>query len=158
MGVKLAAAMGAEVTMLSTSRSKEADARRLGAHAFALTTDPGTMTKLAGRFDVLIDTVAAPHDLNAYLRLLRTGGSMAIVGLPPTAIPLEVHALVQGNKTLAGSMIGGVAETQEMLDYCAEHKIVSEVEVVPAQKINEAYERTVKNDVRYRFVIDTKTL
>jgi uncharacterized zinc-type alcohol dehydrogenase-like protein len=157
MGVKLAAAMGAEVTMLSTSRAKEADARRLGAHSFALTTDPAALKKLSGTFDVLIDTVSAQHDLNAYIRLLRTGGSMAIVGLPPKAIPVEAHALVQGNKTLAGSMIGGVAETQEMLDYCAEHKLVSEVEVIPAEKINEAYERTVRNDVRYRFVIDAKT-
>jgi alcohol dehydrogenase (NADP+) len=157
MGVKLAAAMGAEVTMLSTSRAKEADARRLGAHAFALTTDPETLKKLSGTFDVLIDTVSAQHDLNAYLRLLRTGGAMAIVGLPPNAIPVEAHTLIQGNKTLAGSMIGGVAETQEMLDYCAEHRLVSEVEVIPAQKINEAYERTVRNDVRYRFVIDAKT-
>ncbi len=157
MGVKLAAAMGAEVTMLSTSRAKEADARRLGAQHFALTTDPAVFKKLAGSFDVLIDTVSAQHDLNAYLRLLRTGGAMAIVGLPPSAIPVEAHALVQGNKTLAGSMIGGVAETQEMLDYCAAHGIVSEVEIIPASRIDEAYERTVKNDVRYRFVIDART-
>jgi alcohol dehydrogenase (NADP+) len=157
MGVKLAAAMGAEVTMLSTSRSKEADARRLGAQHFALTSDPAAFKKLAGTFDVLVDTVSAQHDLTAYLRLLRTGGAMAIVGLPPSAIPVEAHALVQGNKTLAGSMIGGVAETQEMLDYCAAHGIVSDVEIIPASKINEAYERTIKNDVRYRFVIDART-
>jgi uncharacterized zinc-type alcohol dehydrogenase-like protein len=157
MGVKLAAAMGAEVTMLSTSRSKEADARRLGAHHFALTTDRAVFKQLAGHFDVLIDTVSAQHDLNGYLRMLRTGGALAIVGLPPSAIPVEAFALVQGNKTLAGSMIGGIAETQEMLDFCAAHKIVSEVEIIPASKINEAYERTVKNDVRYRFVIDAKT-
>jgi uncharacterized zinc-type alcohol dehydrogenase-like protein len=158
MAVKLAAAMGAEVTMLSTSPRKEADARRLGAQGFALTSDPRTFERLAGRFDLLIDTISAPHDLNAHLGLLRPGGAMVLVGLPPDAAPLDAGSLVHGNKALAGSMIGGIAETQEMLDYCGAHRIVSDVEVIPIQKINEAYERMVKNDVRYRFVIDLKSL
>ncbi len=150
MAVKLAAAMGAEVTMLSTSRAKEADARRLGAHAFVLTTDPGAVRKLAGAFDVVIDTVSARHDVDPYLRALRTEGAMAVVGLPPEAVPIDLGNLVHGNRILAGSMIGGIAQTQEMLDFCAERRIVSDVEVVPARRINEAYDRTVRNDVRYR--------
>jgi uncharacterized zinc-type alcohol dehydrogenase-like protein len=158
MAVKLAAAMGAEVTMLSTSRSKERDARRLGAHAFVLTSEPGALKQLAGTFDVLIDTVSAPHDLDPLLRALRVEGAMAVVGLPPTAIPVALSGLVQGNRTLAGSMIGGIAATQEMLDFCGRHGIVSDVEVIPAQQINQAYERTVRNDVRYRFVIDAATI
>jgi len=158
MAVKIAAAMGAEVTMLSTSRAKEADARRLGAHAFVLTSEPGALQKLSGSFDAIVDSVSAPHSIDPYLRALRVEGAMAVVGLPPEAIPIGLGDLIQGNKTLAGSMIGGIAETQEMLDYCARHGLVSDVEVVPASKINEAYERTVRNDVRYRFVIDASTL
>lgn len=158
MAVKLAAAMGAEVTMLSTSRAKEADARRLGAHAFVLTTDPGAVRKLAGAFDVVIDTVSARHDVDPYLRALRTEGAMAVVGLPPEAVPIDLGNLVHGNRILAGSMIGGIAQTQEMLDFCAERGIVSDVEVIPARRINEAYDRTVRNDVRYRFVIDVSTI
>lgn len=158
MAVKLAASMGAEVTMLSTSRKKEADARRLGAHAFELSSDPGTMKKLSGRFDLLIDTISVDHDLNAYLGLLRTEGVLAIVGVPPTPATLAAMSLIMGNKTLAGSMIGGIAETQEMLDYCAAKKIVADVEMIPVQKINEAYERMIRSDVRYRFVIDTASL
>jgi len=158
MAVKIAAAMGAEVTMLSTSRAKEADARRLGAHAFVLTTDPGALKRLAGTFDVLVDTVSARHDPNPYLRTLRVEGSMAVVGLPPEALPVPFEALVQGNKSLIGSMIGGIAETQEMLDFCARHQLVSDVETIPASRIDEAYERTLRNDVRYRFVIDARSL
>ena len=158
MAVKLAAAMEAEVTMLSTSRSKEADARRLGAHAFFLTSEPGSLKQLANTFDVLVDSVSAPHDLGAYVRALRVGGSMAVVGLPPEAIPVRLEDLVHGNKTLSGSMIGGIADTQEMLDFCGRNGIVSDVEMIPARKIDEAYERTVRNDVRYRFVIDISTL
>ncbi len=158
MAVKLAAAMGAEVTMLSTSRSKEADATRLGATSFALTTERSTFKTLKGQFDLLIDTVSAPHDLNSYLGLLRPYGAMAIVGVPPK--PLEVHAfaLINGNRRLAGSSIGGIKETQDMLDFCAQHRLVADVEVIPAEKINVAYERMLKNDVRYRFVIDAKTI
>jgi alcohol dehydrogenase (NADP+) len=158
MAVKLAVAMGAEVTMLSTSASKEADARRLGAHAFALTKDEETFKRLAGRFDLIVDTVSAPHDLNAYLGLLRTAGTLVVVGVPTEPAAVSAFSLIWGNKKLAGSGIGGMKETQEMLDYCAEKKIVSDVEVIPIQKVNEAYERTIKADVRYRFVIDLASL
>jgi alcohol dehydrogenase (NADP+) len=158
MAVKLAASMGAEVTVLSTSPGKEADARRLGAHAFALTRDESTFEKLAGRFDLIVDTVTAPHDYNQYLGLLHPLGTMVIVGLPTGALPVSAFSLVLGNKRLGGSMIGGARETQEMLDYCAEHKIVSDIEIIPIQKINEAYERMLKADVRYRFVIDIASL
>ncbi|HVO18983.1 MAG TPA: NAD(P)-dependent alcohol dehydrogenase [Anaeromyxobacter sp.] len=158
MAVKIAAAMGAEVTMLSTSRSKEQDARRLGAQAFVLTTDPAALDRLRGTFDLIIDSVSAPHDVERYLRALRVEGAMAVVGLPPSAVPIPLSGLVQGNKTLAGSMIGGITLTQEMLDFCGSHGIVSEVEVIPAQRIDEAYQRTVSNDVRYRFVIDAATI
>ncbi|MDP2271464.1 MAG: NAD(P)-dependent alcohol dehydrogenase [Archangium sp.] len=157
MAVKLAAAMGAEVTMLSTSRSKEADATRLGATSFALTSERSTFKTLAGKFDLLIDTVSAAHDMNSYLSLLRPYGAMVVVGVPPK---LELHpfSLIGGNRRLAGSSIGGIKETQEMLEFCAEKKIVADVEVIPAEKINVAYERMVKNDVRYRFVIDAATI
>jgi alcohol dehydrogenase (NADP+) len=158
MAVKLAASMGAEVTMLSTSRSKEADARRLGAHAFAATTDGSTFKTLAGRFNLLIDTVSVPHDVNAYLGLLRPRGVMVLVGAPPQPAPVSAFSLIMGNKRLAGSLIGGIAETQAMLDHCAAHKIVSDIEVIPIEKINEAYERMIKGDVRYRFVIDIASL
>ncbi len=158
MAVKLAAAMGAEVTMLSTSSSKEADARRLGATGFALTTDRNTFKKLAGRFDFILDTISANHDVQPYLGMLKIDGAMVVVGVPSE--PAKVHAmsLIFGRKTLAGSLIGGIAETQEMLDFCGKHGITSDVEVIPVQKVNEAYDRTVKSDVRYRFVIDMKSL
>ncbi len=158
MAVKIAAAMGAEVTMLSTSRSKEADAKRLGAHAFELTSDKGTFKKLAGRFDLVVDTISVPHDLNAHLGMLRTSGAMVIVGVPPVPASLSAMSVIFGNKKLAGSMIGGIAETQEMLDFCATKKITADVEVIPAAKINEAYDRMLKSDVRYRFVIDAASL
>ncbi len=158
MAVKLAAAMGAEVTMLSTSKSKEADARKLGAAHFGLTSDPATFTKLAGHFDLIIDTISAPHDYNAYLGLLRIEGAMVCLGVPPEPTPVAALSLIFGRKTLSGSLIGGIKETQEMLDFCAEHGVVSEVEVIPMNKVNEAYERMLKNDVRYRFVLDMKTL
>ncbi len=158
MAVKLAAAMGAEVTMLSTSRRKEADARRLGAHAFELTTEPKALQKLAGRFDFVLDTISVNHDLNTYLGLLRPAGAMVIVGIPTTPAPVGAMSLIFGNKTLAGSMIGGIAPTQEVLDFCAAKKITSDVEVIPIGKINEAYERMIRSDVRYRFVIDLGSL
>ena len=158
MAVKLAAAMGAEVTMLSSSRSKEADARRLGAHAFELTSGPDALSKLSGRFDLIINTISVEHDLNAHLGLLRTEGTMVLLGVPPVPAPVGAMSLIFGNKKLAGSLIGGIAETQEMLDFCAEKRIVSEVEVIPIQQINEAYERMLRGDVRYRFVIDTASL
>ena len=158
MAVKLAAAMGAEVTMLSTSRSKEADARRLGAHSFELTTEKDSFKKLSGRFDLILDTISAPHDLDAHLGLLRATGVLALVGMSPAPASLSAISVVFGNKKLAGSMIGGIAETQEMLDFCAERNIKDDVEVIPAAKINEAYERVLKSDVRYRFVIDAASL
>ena len=158
MAVKLAASMGAEVTMLSTSRSKEADARRLGAHAFESTRDEATFQKLAGRLDLIIDTISAPHDYNRYLGMLRPQGAMVIVGVPPEPTPLSAWSLIAGNRRLAGSAIGGIPETQEMLDYCARHEIGADVEVIPIQKVNEAYERMLRNDVRYRFVIDLASL
>jgi alcohol dehydrogenase (NADP+) len=158
MAVKLAASMGAEVTMLSTSKAKEADARRLGAHEFALTSDEATFKKLAGRLDLIVDTISAPHDLNKYLGMVRPGGAQVLVGVPPKPAPVHAFSLIVGNKSLGGSMIGGIAETQEMLDYCGKREIASDIEVIPIQKINEAYERMIKGDVRYRFVIDLKTL
>jgi uncharacterized zinc-type alcohol dehydrogenase-like protein len=158
MAVKLAAAMGAEVTMLSTSPSKEADARQLGAQHFGLTSDPLTFKKLAGRFDLLIDTISAPHDYNKYLGLLRVEGAMVLLGVPPEPAPVAAIALIGGRRILTGSLIGGIQETQEMLDFCAEKGIVSDIELIPVQQVNEAYERMLKNDVRYRFVLDMKTL
>jgi uncharacterized zinc-type alcohol dehydrogenase-like protein len=158
MGVKLAASMGAEVTVFSTSPSKEQDARKLGAHNFVVTREPENMKPLAGQYDFILDTVSAQHDVNTYLNLLRLRGAMVLVGAPEK--PLDVHAfsIIVGNRTLAGSMIGGIAETQEMLDYCAANNITSDVEVISIRQIEEAYERTIKADVRYRFVIDMQTL
>jgi uncharacterized zinc-type alcohol dehydrogenase-like protein len=158
MGVKLAASMGAEVTVFSTSPSKEADARKLGAHNFIVTKNPENMKSLAGTYDFILDTVSADHDLNMYLHLLRRGGVMVLVGAPEKAAAVSAFSLIVNNRTLAGSGIGGIAETQEMLDYCAEHNITSDVEVIPIQQIGEAYERTIKSDVRYRFVIDMNSL
>ena len=158
MAVKLAAAMGAEVTMLSTSKSKEADARKLGAQHFGLTSDDETFKRLAGQFDLIIDTISAPHDYNKYLGLLRIEGAMVLLGVPPEPTPVAAGSLIFGRRTLSGSLIGGIAETQEMLDFCAEHGIVSDLELIPVQQVNEAYERMMKNDVRYRFVLDLKTL
>jgi uncharacterized zinc-type alcohol dehydrogenase-like protein len=158
MAVKLAASMGARVTVLSTSASKEADARKLGAHDFAVTRDPATFTKLSGKFDLIIDAISAEHDYNQYLDLLRVQGAMVLLGVPPKPAPVAAFSLISGNKRLAGSLIGGIAETQEMLDYCGAHGIVSDIELIPIQRVNEAYERMLRGDVRYRFVIDSKTL
>ena len=143
--------------MLSTSQAKAADAKRLGASDFALTTDDASFKRLAKHFDLLIDTVSAKHDYNQYLRLLRPYGAMVCVGAPPEPQAIAAFSLIGGSKVLAGSMIGGIRETQEMLDFCAKHGIVSEVEVIAASQINEAYVRTVKGDVRYRFSIDAAT-
>jgi uncharacterized zinc-type alcohol dehydrogenase-like protein len=158
MGVKLAAALGARVTMLSTSPSKEVDARRLGAKGFGLTSDPATFKKLAGKFDFILDTISAPHDLNKYMGMLKVDGSMVLVGVPPE--PAKVHAgtFIFGRKSLSGSLIGGIAETQEMLDFCGKHGVTADVEVIPVQQVNEAYRRMLANDVRYRFVIDMASL
>ena len=158
MAVKLAASMGAEVTMLSTSLSKKEDATRLGAHKFALTTDVEGMKEYMNYFDFIINTVSAPHDINFYLQLLHTDGTMILLGVPPESPKLEIFNLIMKRRRVAGSLIGGIKETQEMLDYCAEHNITSDVEVIPIQEINTAYERMLKGDVRYRFVIDMASL
>jgi len=158
MAVKLAVAMGAEVTVLSSSASKEGDARRLGAHAFANSTELGAMKKLSARFDVIVDTVSAPHDYDAQLRTLRPEGVMAVVGAPAGAVSIRPFSLIGGSKTIAGSAIGGLRETQEMLDYCGAHGIVADVEVIEPSAINEAYDRVQRSDVRYRFVVDTSSL
>ncbi|HMM80862.1 MAG TPA: NAD(P)-dependent alcohol dehydrogenase [Pyrinomonadaceae bacterium] len=156
MGVKLAKAMGAEVTIFSTSPKKEADAKSLGADHFVVTSDPANLAPLTGTFNFILDTVSADHDVNPYINLLGVGGAMVVVGVP--GMPNTVHnlSLIFGNKSLSGSLIGGIPETQEMLDFCAEHNIVSDVEVISPEYIPEAYDRTVKSDVRYRFVIDMK--
>jgi uncharacterized zinc-type alcohol dehydrogenase-like protein len=158
MAVKLAASMGAEVTLFSTSEAKAADARRLGAHGFELSTNPATFQKLANQLDLIIDTISAPHDYNQYLSMLRPFGTMVLLGAPPAPIPLHAFSLLFGSKRLVGSLIGGLAETQAMLDYCGEHKIVSDIEMIPIQQINEAYERMLRGDVRYRFVVDIASL
>lgn len=158
MAVKFAASFGAEVTMLSTSPSKEADARSLGAHHFALSTDPAQMKALKGQFDFILNTVAAPHDMNMFLDLLTVEGKMLLVGIPPEDNRIGAAKLISKRRSIIGSMIGGIAETQEMLDYCAAHNILSDVEVIAMKDVNEAYERVIKSDVKYRFVIDMKTL
>ena len=158
MGVKIAAAMGAEVTVLSTSADKEADAARLGAKGFAVTRDPTTWKRLARSFDLILDTISAEHDFNAHLGMLRPYGVMVIVGLPPRPAEVAASSLVGGNRRLAGSLIGGLKETQEMLDFCGERGLVADVEIIAARQVNEAYERMLRSDVRYRFVIDAATL
>jgi alcohol dehydrogenase (NADP+) len=158
MAVKLAVSMGAEVTMLSHTAAKEADAKKLGAHKFVLTSDEAQTKAVTGYFDFILDTVSAEHDYNFYIGLLRTNGTMVCVGVPPVPATIPAMNLIFGRKSFAGSLIGGIPETQEMLDYCAEHNIVSEVEVIAMKDINEAYERMLKGDVRYRFVIDMATL
>jgi uncharacterized zinc-type alcohol dehydrogenase-like protein len=158
MGVKFAAAFGADVTVLSTSPNKKNDALALGAHHFAVTKDEATMKSLQGKFDFILDTVSAQHEYNDYLNLLTLNGTLVVVGIPPKPSIVGAFNLIGKRRSVAGSMIGGIRETQEMLDYCAEHNIVSDVEVVKADYVNEAYERMLKNDVRYRFVIDIASL
>lgn len=158
MAVKFAAAFGAEVTMLSTSPKKEADARRLGAQKFLLTTNSQNMKQHRGYFDFIIDTVSAPHDYNALLKLLATNGTLICVGAPPNPVEIGVFNLLAHRKSIAGSMIGGLPETQEMLDFCGVNEIVSDVEVIDMGYINDAYDRMLAGDVRYRFVIDMATL
>ncbi|GAA4069156.1 NAD(P)-dependent alcohol dehydrogenase [Streptomyces shaanxiensis] len=158
MGVKIAHALGAEVTVLSQSLRKKDDGLKLGADHYYATSDPKTFEELAGSFDLILSTVSAPLDFGAYLSLLKTGGALVNVGAPEEPIALNLFSLIGGNKTLAGSMIGGIAETQEMLDFCAEHGFGAEIELISADRINEAYERVLSSDVRYRFVIDTATI
>lgn len=158
MGVKLAAAMGAEVTVFSTSAEKEKDAKRFGAKRFVLSGSPKNLKPYADSFDFILDTVSAKHDLNAYLDLLRRDKTMVIVGVPEKPAEIRAFSLIPKRKALAGSMIGGIRETQQMLDFCAKHRVTPDIEIIPASKINQAYERTIRGDVRYRFVIDLKTL
>ena len=158
MGVKLAHAMGAEVTVLSQSLKKQADGKRLGADHFYATSDPETFTKLKNYFDLIINTVSAQMDWDQLLSLVKVDGAMVVVGAPEKKIPIGAFPLIGGRRSLAGSAIGGIKETQEMLDFCGKHGITSDVEVIPIQKVNEAYKRVLKSDVRYRFVIDMASL
>ncbi|MFY9460740.1 putative zinc-type alcohol dehydrogenase-like protein [Aquabacterium commune] len=159
MGLKLAKAMGAEVTLFSRSPGKEADARRLGADRIVISTDEGQMASVTGRFDLVIDTVPCDHDVNPYLPTLASNGTLVMVGyLGPLTVPLNTVPMVRGRKALAGSLIGGIAETQAMLDFCGQHGITSDIELIRIQDINEAYERLIKADVKYRFVIDMASL
>jgi uncharacterized zinc-type alcohol dehydrogenase-like protein len=158
MGVKFGASFGADVTVLSTSAGKKQDALNLGAHHFEVTTEPETLKKLKGKFDFILSTISAQHDYNQYLDLLKVNGTMVVVGVPPVPSVVNAFSIIGKRRTLAGSMIGGIKETQEMLDYCAEHQIVSDVEVIKMSQINEAYERVIKSDVRYRFVIEVASI
>ncbi|MEU0224010.1 NAD(P)-dependent alcohol dehydrogenase [Streptomyces sp. NPDC006284] len=158
MAVKLAHALGAEVTVLSQSLRKKDDGLKLGADHYYATSDPATFEQLDGTFDLIVSTVSAPLDFGAYLGLLRTDGALVNVGAPEEPVSLNLFTLLGGRKTLAGSMIGGIRETQEMLDFCAEHGIGAEIELIAASEVNEAYERVQASDVRYRFVIDTATI
>lgn len=158
MALKLARAMGAHVVLFTTSPGKEADARRLGAHDVVVSTDPAAMKAWRNSLDFIIDTVSAPHDINAALGLLRRDGTLCQVGLPPAPLPVNVFALTGRRRRLAGSFIGGIAETQEMLDFCARHGIASDIEIISIQEVNDAYDRLVKGDVKYRFVIDMASL
>lgn len=158
MAVKFGVAFGAEVTVLSTSPDKEADAKRLGAHNFVVTKDEKQVEAVKGTFDFILDTVSAKHDINMYLSMLKTNGIHICVGVPTENYSLHPFSTIMGRKSLAGSSIGGIPETQEMLDFCAEHNIVSDIELIDIKNITAAYDRMVKGDVKYRFVIDMATL
>ncbi len=156
MAVKIASAMGAQVVLFTTSQSKVEDAKRLGAEHAILSTVPESMQAEAGTFDFILDTVSADHDVNAYLGMLKPHGTMVLVGAPEKPLSIASFSVIFGSKNLAGSLIGGIAETQEMLDFCAEHGITADIEMVTMEEINVAYERLLKSDVKYRFVIDVK--
>jgi uncharacterized zinc-type alcohol dehydrogenase-like protein len=158
MGVKFAHALGAHTVVFTTSASKIDDALRLGADEVVLSKDANQMQKHAGSFDFILDAVAAPHDLNAMIGQLRRDGNLTMVGAPEQPLPISIFGLIMGRRSLSGSLIGGIAETQEMLDFCGQHNITSDVEVIPMQKVNEAYERLLKSDVKYRFSIDMASL
>ena len=158
MGVKLGAAMGADITVLSQTLSKKDDGLKLGAREYYATSDAETFTKLAGTFDLIICTVGVAIDWNQYLGLLKIEGTMVVVGAPEHPVPVHAFSLIPGRKSISGSTIGSIKETQEMLDFCGEHDIVSEIEKIGIQDVNEAYERVLKSDVRYRFVIDMASL
>jgi uncharacterized zinc-type alcohol dehydrogenase-like protein len=157
MGVKIAHALGAEVTVLSQTLAKEADGKKFGADHYYATSDPATFTALKGHFDLIINTVSAPLPIDSYLSLLRLDGSLVMVGAPPEELPVHAFALMNGRRSFAGSSIGGIRQTQEMLDFCAAHNLGAEIEVIGGEQIDDAYERVVASDVRYRFVIDTAT-
>ena len=158
MAVKFSHAFGAHTTVFTTSADKVEDAKRLGADAVIISKDANAMKKAAGTFDFLLDTIAADHDVNAYLNLLTHDGTLCLVGAPEKPMPVSAFALIGGRRNLAGSNIGGIAETQEMLDFCGANNITADVEVIPIQRVNEAYERLVKSDVKYRFCIDMASL
>ena len=158
MGVKFARALGAEVVVFTTSESKKKDALALGAHEVVVSKDAAQMTAQAGRFDFVLDTVSAPHDYNAMINLLKRDGALTLVGAPPTPAEIMGFGLIMRRRSVSGSLIGGLAETQEMLDFCAQHEIMSDVEVIDVAKVNQAYERMLKGDVKYRFVLDIATL
>jgi len=158
MALKFAHSFGAHVVQFTTSESKAADAKKLGADEVVISKDPDAMAKQTGTFDFVLDCVAAPHDMNAYLDLLALNGTLCSVGLPETPLSVAPFAILKNRRSLAGSMIGGMTETQQMLDYCADHNIVSDIELTPIDKLAEAYERVIKGDVKYRFVIDMATL
>jgi uncharacterized zinc-type alcohol dehydrogenase-like protein len=158
MGVKFAHAMGAHTVLFTTSPSKAADAKRLGADEVIISKDENQMKQHAGSFDFILDTVSADHDLNAYLSTLKLDGTMCMVGVPPNPQPVHAFSLIMPRKNLAGSLIGGIAETQEMMDFCGKHNIACDIELIKMQQINEAYERMLKSDVKYRFVIDIASL
>ena len=158
MGTKLARAFGAHVVVFTTSPKKTDDALRLGAHEVVVSSNVGEMQKHAGSFDFILNTVSAEHDINQYLNLLRLNGNMTLVGAPPRPLALSSFALIFGNRSVSGSNIGGLPQTQEMLDFCGKHNITADVEVIPMQKVNEAWERLLKADVKYRFVIDMASL
>ncbi|HMN69383.1 MAG TPA: zinc-binding dehydrogenase, partial [Bdellovibrionales bacterium] len=155
--VKIAKAMGAEVTVFSTSPKKEADAKKLGARSFVITSNPGNFAPWAGKLDLIIDTVSAEHDFSPYLGTLKLGGTHVLLGAAPTPNQVAAMSLIFGRRSIAGSLIGGLKETQEMLDFCARKKVFADIELIDAKQINDAYERTIKGDVKYRFVIDAKT-
>ncbi len=158
MAVKFGVSFGAEVAVLSTSPKKQADARRLGAHHFCPTSDDSALQKLDGSLDLIIDTVSAPHDLSRMVNLLKRDGTLVMVGASPDALALQTFSIIGKRRAVAGSLIGGIKETQEMLDYCGAHSITSDIELIAMRDVNNAYERVLKSDVRYRFVIDLKTL
>jgi alcohol dehydrogenase (NADP+) len=158
MGLKFANGFGAHVTLFTTSTHKTEDAKRLGAHEVVVSKDAAQMEKHLNSFDFILDTVSAEHDINAYLNLLKRDGTLVLVGAPEKPLPVSAFSIIPGHRHLSGSMIGGLAETQEMLDFCGKHGIVSDIEIIPIQKINEAYERMLRSDVKYRFVIDMASL
>jgi uncharacterized zinc-type alcohol dehydrogenase-like protein len=158
MGVKFAHALGAHVVVFTTSPKKKEDALRLGADEVVISNDANSMQKHASSFDFILDAVSADHDINSYLNMLRRDGHVVMVGAPEKPLAVSVFSLIMGRRSLSGSPIGGIAETQEMLDFCGKHNIVSDVEVIPIQKVNEAYERLLKSDVKYRFSIDMASL